>query len=196
MNGVSAMSGDFRSEMKFWLIHCFVSAVPYLSFALSLESQSELLAGMVARISATALFALACALIGMRFGGFAKSQAVYPRALRVILRLRALQVCLLIPVYVAGIFFKTVAPVAIALLAPDFICGLGAVKMYERLSEDVTVKGGVILEAWHPFLSAFVFMGLFAVVWSVVFCALTLPTMLPLSLRDSKKRHRRIRVFR
>lgn len=191
MNGIATMGGKFRVELKFWMIHCFISAAPLFVFVLSFGAKREMVADLVARLVITVLFALACTLIGLHFGGFAKSREIFPRALRVILHLRAWQVCLLIPLYVAGIIMKPMAPLAFVFFAPDFICGMGADKIYERLSEDVTVQGSAILEAWHPFLSAFVFMGLFAVVWSVVFCVLTLPTMLMMCLRDGIKRQRR-----
>jgi hypothetical protein len=181
------MDGDFRAELKFWMIHCFVSAAPLFVFVLSFGAKREMVAGLVAKIVITAFFALACTLIGLHFGGFAKSREIFPKALRVILHLRALQVCLLIPMYVAGNIVKPMAPLAYSFLMPDILCGLGAARIYDRLSEDVAVKGSDILEAWHPFLSAFVFMGIFAVVWVVVFCVLTLPTMLVLSICGERR---------
>lgn len=197
MNGFGVAGGGFRNELKFWMIHCFGSVAPFTAFTLSfVGSRSEPVAGVLAAFSATALFALACALIGVRFGGFAKSRAIFPRALRVILHLRALQVGLFFAIYLVGMLVKPVAGLAIFLIVPDFICGMGAARIYDRLSEDVTVKGSVILEACHPFLSSFVFTGLFAVVWSVVFCVLTLPTMIVLSFRNAIKRQGRGGGFR
>lgn len=148
-----------------------------------------------ARFTATVLFALVCALIGVRFGGFAKSRAIIPRALRVILHLRALQVGLFFAIYLVGMFVKPVGGLAIFLIVPDFIYGMGAARIYDRLSENVTVKGSVILEACYPFLRSFIFTGLFAVVWSVVFCVLTLPTMIVLGFRNAIKRKGRARGF-
>jgi hypothetical protein len=187
------MDGDFRAELKFWMIHCFVSAAPFMVFAMFFGSKREWVAGMVARILIAALFALTCTLIGLHYGGFAKSRAIFPRALRVILHLRALQVVLLFTISLASMLFKQIAPLAYLFAVPDFTCMMGAGRIYERLSEDVTVKGSAILEAWHPFLSAFVGMGLLAVVWSVVFCVLTLPTMLVLGIRGERRNTRALR---
>ncbi|MFM2199183.1 MAG: hypothetical protein RLZZ505_2615 [Verrucomicrobiota bacterium] len=196
MNGIATLGGRFRAELKFWMIHCFVSAAPIFAFVLSFGAKRVMVADLVARMVITVLFALACTLIGLHFGGYAKSRKIFPRALRVILHLRALQVGLFFAIYLVGLLVKPVAGLATFLFVPDFICGLGAERIYDRLSENVTVKGSAILEAWHPFLSAFVFMGLFDLVWSVVFCLLNLPTMLVLSIRDGIKRQRRARGIR
>jgi len=155
MNRISAMDGDFRAELKFWMIHCFVSAAPLIAHVFNYGSGSRMVVDAFARLSATALFALACALIGLRFGGFAKSRAIFPRALKVILHLRALQVGLFFAIYLVGVLVKPVAGLAIFLIVPDFICGLGAARIYDRLSEDVAAKGNEILEACYPFLRSF-----------------------------------------
>jgi len=196
MNAANCSGSKFRAELKFWMIHCFVSVAPLIAFTFVLGSSRGFIPGTLGKLSATALFAIACALIGIRFGGYAKSRAIFPRALRVILQLRALQVGLFFAIYLVGMLVKPVAGLAIFLIVPDFICGLRAERIYDRLSENVTVKGSVILEACHPFLSSLVSTGLFAVVWSVVFCVLTLPTMIVLSFRNPTKRQGRAGGFR
>lgn len=187
MSGIFKMGDDFWAELKFWVLHCFVSAFPLLGIATLFGSKSEWMVDLSARVVMVLLFALACSFIGMHVGGFAKSRAIFPRALRVMLHLRTVQVCLLIPIHVIGTLIKPLAPLSLAFYMPDFLCIVGAETIYDRLSEGVTVKGSVILEAWHPFLSSFVYMGLFAVVWSVLFCVLTLPTMLVLSIRGERR---------
>ncbi len=32
MNGIGTRGGDFRVELKFWMIHCFVSVIPLIAF--------------------------------------------------------------------------------------------------------------------------------------------------------------------
>lgn len=186
-NGIGVASGGFREELKFWMIHCFISVAPLIAFRFSLGLKYGLEMGTLGTVTATALFALACALIAVWFGGFAQSRAIFPSALRVILHLRALQVGLFFMLYMAAMLIKPIASLAFFFIIPDFTFGMGAHRIYGRLSEHVTVKGSVILETCHPFLSSFVFTGLLALIWSVVFCALTLPTMIVLNIRGAQR---------
>ena len=187
--------GRSKGEFGFWMLHGVTSVIPYLSFAVAIGSGKPLTTALP-MLTATILFAVGCTLVAMRWGGFANSRALFPRALRIILRFRMALVIALLACLGVSSLGVGVAGVLPLLVAPDVMCVTTAGIIYERLAENVSISGNVTLTFFHPFLSLFVGTMLLALVWSAVFLVLSLLTMIPLRIRENVVRRRRIRSLR
>lgn len=185
-----------KGEFGFWLLHCLISILPYLAFAVSMGSGKPLTTTALPILTAVVLFAAGCTLIAMRWGGFAKSRSLFPRALRIILRIRmALVAALLAGVGVSSLGVE-VSRLLTVLGAPDIMCVVVAGNIYERFADNVSISGNATLTLLHPFLSMFAGTAILALVWSTAFLALSLLTMIPLRIYENVRHRRRIRSLR
>ena len=175
-----------RGEIRFWTIHCLLNVLPLFAWMLAHASPTS--GDIFGMLVAALMVGLLCGAPGARLGGFSKSRALFPRALVIVLKLRVGFIgILLVTLGFEALGFAP--PVFIGyLFGPDVLCVLAAGTIHGSLAENVSVAGNPTLEFLHPFLNSFVGISLLALVWALVFVALSLFVMIPLRLLDERGR--------
>ena len=183
-------SDALQREIGFWVSHCFASILPLFVFIITMGSDGKKKFDVLLAMSfGTLLFAGGCTLVASRFGGFSKSNALFPRSLRCVLKARAVMVAIMGVSYLIVKVTGTEWPMIVVI--PDVIVTFQAGSIYGSLKETASVGGNRDVNLARSFLNYFVGVQFVALTWAVVFSTFALLVMIPLRIKDEKAKLRR-----